>query len=53
VEATLTTYLEGTFTVLANDLAESGGRPISQVDAQERLALDERRRAAVDLVRSV
>jgi hypothetical protein len=53
VEATLTTYLEGTFTVLANNLAETDGRPISLVDAEERLAGDERWRAAVDLVRAV
>jgi hypothetical protein len=47
---TLTTYLEGTFTVIANDLATRDGRPISQLQAADRVPEDERWQRAVALV---
>ncbi|QKV73935.1 hypothetical protein [Amycolatopsis sp. Hca4] len=50
---TISTYLEGTFTVLANDLARDAGRPISQQDAEEGLSRDPRWQRAVGLVRTL
>jgi hypothetical protein len=53
VSSTLTTYLEQSFTLLANDLAEQDGRPISQADADARLAVDDRWRQVVDFVHAL
>jgi hypothetical protein len=46
----LTTYLEGTFNILANDLATRDGHPISQADASRRIPEDERWQRAVAFV---
>jgi hypothetical protein len=51
--ATLTTYLEGTFNVVANNLAMANGRPISQLEAVDRVPESDTWRRAVAFVQSL
>lgn len=53
LHSTVTTYLEGTFTVLANDLARVAGRPLGQPEAEQALAGDERWQRAAGFVRAL
>ena len=50
---TLTTYLEGTFNVVANNVAAVAGHPISQLEASSRVPDDEIWRRAVRFVRAL
>jgi hypothetical protein len=53
VETAIRTYLEGTFNVVANQMAEGVGRPISQRDAEARMPRDETWQRTVAFVRSL
>jgi hypothetical protein len=50
---TLTTYLEGTFNIVANQFATLNGRPISQLEASSRVPEDGAWRRAVALVKAL
>jgi hypothetical protein len=53
VRTSLAAFLEGAFNALANDLAKSSGRSISQAEASMRLRQDETWMRAVKFVRSL
>ena len=50
---TLTTYLEGTFTVVANTLATTNGHPISHLEATNRVPESDTWRRAIAFVRAL
>jgi hypothetical protein len=53
VETAIRSYLEGTFNIVANQMAEGAGRPISQRDAEARMPQDETWQQTVAFVRSL
>ncbi|MFJ7215539.1 hypothetical protein [Amycolatopsis sp. NPDC098790] len=53
LHATVTTYLEGAFTMVANDHARAAGVPLRLPEAERALAADERWHRAVAFVRAL
>ena len=53
VRTSIRTYLEGTFNILANEMAASDGRPISHADTTARMANDKTWWHTVEFVRSL
>jgi len=53
VRTSIQSYLEGTFSILANEMAKSDGRPISHADAEVRIADDKTWLRTLEFVRSL